>query len=385
MAPFLFGQSSAAVCGRAAFLLLAALLCIAPAMAQNTSDKLPRVLVSPDKKGFVLEGSGERFTPWGFNYLGRFEHLAEEEWNTEEGWKRIERDFAEMKRLGANVVRWHLQLETYLEGPDRAREESLERLRRLLTVARAQGLYLDLTGLSCYRLARSPSWYDALSEEERWRTQAFFWEVISKSCAGDEAVFCYDLMNEPIITEAKEGEHPWLTGELGGFHFVQRICNKPAGRDTKEIAAAWVKQMTASIRRHDPKSLITVGVIPWAFVWPKAAPIFYSQEALPHLDFVSIHVYPKSGRLEPDLEALASYDLGKPLVVEEIFPLTCSVKELDEFIDGGKEHVDGWISHYFGYSAAEHREEKSIAGAIKAAALEYWEKKGKDFRNAGRE
>ena len=37
--------------------------------------------------------------------------------------------------------------------------------------------------------------------------------------AGHPAVFCYDLMNEPIIGgPAKEGEPRWVGGELDGFY-----------------------------------------------------------------------------------------------------------------------------------------------------------------------
>lgn len=366
---------------RAALLVISLLSVAAASVGQELSpSSLPRIRVSADKTSFVLAESKEKFTPWGFNYLGQFAHLAEEEWSDEAGWVRIEKDFAEMKKLGANVVRWHLQFETYMESTDKAKPEQLSRLKKLLKVAREQGLYLDLTGLSCYRLKRSPVWYDELSEADRWQAQANFWEAIAQTCAGDSVVFCYDLMNEPVITEAKPGEHPWLTGELGGFHFVQRISNKPAGRNSQAIAAAWVKQLSEPIRRRDPDALVTVGVIPWAFVWPNAKPIFYSPEVAKNLDFASIHVYPKSGALEKELAALAVYDVGMPLVIEEIFPMTCSMKEFDQFIDAASPKVDGWMSHYFGYMAAEHRAEKSIAGAMKAEALEYWGRKGNESK-----
>ena len=33
-----------------------------------SADDMPWVVVAKDKKVFVLEPSGEPFTPWGFNY-----------------------------------------------------------------------------------------------------------------------------------------------------------------------------------------------------------------------------------------------------------------------------------------------------------------------------
>jgi hypothetical protein len=340
---------------------------------------MPRVKVSGDGKSFRLAATDQPFVPWGFNYLGRHEHLAEEDWETASGWKNIETDFKAMKALGGNVVRWHLQFETFMAAPDRPRPESLARLKKLLQLAGETGLYLDLTGLSCYRLKRVPKWYDELPEADRWKAQAKFWEAIAEACASHRAVFCYCLMNEPVVTEAKPGEHPWLTGELGGFHFVQRICNKPAGRDNKVVAEAWVNALVDAIRKRDKETLITVGVIPWSQVWPSAKPVFYAPGALRRLDFVSVHFYPKKGSLEKDLAALAVYDLGKPLVVEEIFPLACSMEDLDRFIESSKGRVDGWVAHYFGRTIEEHHAGAQPGGKIVAGFLEYWHRKGKEI------
>lgn len=336
---------------------------------------MPRVKVSDDRSHFVLS-DGERFTPWGFNYLGLHDHLAEEEWLTPEGWQRIEKDFREMKALGANVVRWHLQFETYMAASDQTKPDQLARLRKLLDLARDTGLYLDLTGLNCYRKSRIPAWYDALPESERWAAQAVFWEAVAGACAGHPAAFCYNLTNEPIIGEPKPGEHPWVGGELGGFCFVQRVSQKSAGRDRDRIAEAWVKQLVRAIRSRDRQTLVTVGEIPWSQVWPTAKPVFYTPRTAEHLDFVSVHFYPGRNQLEKDKAALAAYEMGKPLVVEEVYPLSCTVEDLDRFMDATDGTVDGWIGHYFGATIAEHRAGKELADHLKAGALEHWQRKG---------
>jgi hypothetical protein len=361
----------------AGLVMAAAFVSFVAADDKPAAASLPRVRISGDGKSFHLATSGASFVPWGFNYLGRFERLAEEDWDTPEGWKRIETDFRAMKSLGANVVRWHLQFETFMEAPDKPRPESLALLKKLLDLSRREGLYLDLTGLGCYRLKRIPAWYDALTETDRWTAQARFWDAIAGACAGHPAVFCYCLVNEPIVGEPKPGEHPWVTGELGGFHFVQRVCNKPAGRDNKDVAEAWVKTLVAVIRKRDKVTMTTVGVIPWSQVWPGAKPIFYAPGALRHLDFVSVHFYPAAGKLEKDLAALAVYELGKPLVVEETFPLACSLEDLNRFIDGTKGRVNGWVAHYFGSTPEEHRAGAQPGGKMVADFLEYWRQKGK--------
>ena len=127
---------------------------------------LPWVVVAKDQKGFVLEKQNRSFTPWGFNYdhdqKGR---LIEDYWVTE--WEKIERDFRSMKKLGANVVRIHLQLGKFMEETEKPNKKGLERLRRLIKLAEDVGLYLDLTGLGCYHKSDVPEWYDRLDERGR--------------------------------------------------------------------------------------------------------------------------------------------------------------------------------------------------------------------------
>jgi len=354
--------------------VIIAVLILDGGQAGAADGAMRKVRVSKEEGYFFQDGSPQKFMPWGFNYLGQHGRLAEDDWDTPAGWARIESDFSEMRDLGANVVRWHLQFETFMKGPESPRRENLDRLKELLGLARETGLYLDLTGLNCFRKDRIPEWYTALDETDRWQAQAVFWEAIAKTCAGDPVVFCYNLMNEPVIVKAAEGEDPWVTGELGGFHFVQRISKDPAGRKPEVIAEQWVGKLVQAIRRHDETTPVTVGAIPFAFAWPNAKPVFYSPSVSRHLDFVSIHVYPKKGGLEKELAALAVYDIGKPLVIEEIFPMKCSVEQLDAFVEGSLDKVDGWISHYFGYTAAEHRAGAEPAPSV-AEFLEYWSSK----------
>src|SRR5690606_11906362 len=149
---------------------------------------------------------------------------------------------------------------------------------------------------------------DAVDEAERWDVQARWWSMIAKTCAGHPAVFCYNLMNEPIVGgKAAEGEPRWLAGELAGFYFVQRISEDGSGRTSADVAQAWVEKLTAAIRQQDPQTLVTVGVIPWALVWPNAKPLFYSPEIAKHFDFVSIHAYPDKDKVDQAIAALAVY------------------------------------------------------------------------------
>jgi len=69
----------------------------------------------------------------------------------------VEEDFREMKQLGANVVRIHLQVAKFMDAPDKPNAASLAQLTKLLALAESNNLRLDLTGLACYRRADVPA------------------------------------------------------------------------------------------------------------------------------------------------------------------------------------------------------------------------------------
>ena len=337
--------------------------------------RLPPVRLSDDKRGFALAGTNRPFRPRGFNYdhdaAGR---LLEDYWLDE--WPTVVDDFKEMKALGANVVRIHLQVARFMRGPRQPDRAALRQLARLVALAETTGLYLDITGLGCYHKKDVPAWYSAMAEADHWAVQARFWEAIARTCAESPAVFCYDLMNEPVLPGGGPKEKEWLLGELGGKHFVQRITLDLAGRTKEQVARAWVDTLAGAIRKHDSQHLVTVGVIPWAHVFPKARPLFYAPEVGGSLDFVSVHFYPAKGKVQDALRALAAYNVGKPIVVEEMFPLKCSVEELDAFVEGSRKVAAGYLGFYWGKAIDEYaRGEATIAAAMTKRWLEYFRSK----------
>ena len=349
---------------------------------RKTESGLELIRVSKDGRRFVGAESGERFFAWGFNYdhddSGR---LIEDYWYKE--WATVAEDFKEMKALGANVVRIHPQVATFMKTAKEPDEAALKQLVRLVRLAEKTGLYLDITGLGCYHKDDVPKWYDAMDEAGRWEVQALFWEAIAKNCADSPAVFCYDLMNEPILPGDKK-ESEWLTGEFGGKYFVQRISLDLAGRTRNQVARMWVDKLVAAIRKYDKRHMITVGVIPWAHTFPKARPLFYSKEVGENLDFVSVHFYPKKGDVQKALTALAVYNVGKPLVIEETSPLYCGQEEFDVFINISLDIVDGYVGFYWGKTIEEYSQPNaSIADSIMRDWLKYFRAKGPEIPGAG--
>ena len=348
--------------------------------ADDSESKLERIRVSADGSHFVGATTGNRFIVWGVNYDHNHDGLLlDDYWHDQ--WDTVVDDFREIKRLGCNVVRIHLQFSKFMKTTDKPDSQNLKQLNRLITLAEQTKLYLDITGLGCYHKQDVPAWYDDLNEGMRWEAQSRFWAEVAKICKRSPAIFCYDLMNEPIIGGAAP-QSEWLAGELGGKHFVQRITLTPGERSRELIAKAWVERLAKSIRNDDQQTMITVGVIPWAHTWPNAKPLFHDPVVGKPLDFVAVHFYPKKGNIKGSLEALKVYDVGKPLVIEEMFPLKCSLKEMDEFIDGSQDFTDGWVSFYWGKTAEENSQAGDIRGAMMAQWLEYWQSKSQELLQA---
>jgi hypothetical protein len=269
-----------------------------------------------------------------------------------EEWETIAGDFREIRELGGNVVRVHLQFNRFMKSPAEPNVDALALLGKMVSLAEESGLYLDVTGLACYRPADVPAWYDALGEVDRWEAQANFWRAVAERCAGSPAVFCYDLMNEPI--SPGDRKEKWYSGHLlGGYDFIQLIAREPAGRTRGEIAIAWIQKLKAAIREKDGATMVTVGMLPWVTGWQHLSG-FFPREVAPHVDFLSVHIYPKTDQPDEAPRALRECDVGKPVVIEETFPLTCSVPELEEFLRSSRGIATGWIWHYDGVTPAQY-------------------------------
>ncbi len=321
--------------------LLAAL-----AITAVAADPQPRITLSRDGKTFILQNTTTKFLPLGHNY-GNAHRLMEDFWETD--FKTIEDDFAELKALGTNVIRVHLQFGKFIPEPQKPDAAQFGRLARMLKLAEKHGTYLDITGLACYRTADVPKWYDTLSEKERWAAQAFFWSEVARACSESPAVFCYDLINEPLAPPGeKRKDGDWYSGKpFGGLDFLQFISLDPAGRARDEIVRDWIRMLTAAIRQHDKQTLITVGMLPPIPKWGYFSG-FVPAKVAPELDFISVHLYPESGKIPEAVEMLKGYAVGKPVVIEEVFQLKCSTDELRDFLNQSRQYATGWIGHYDG-------------------------------------
>jgi hypothetical protein len=377
---FVKGQEMRARCiGLAVWAILLGLVASSTAAEETTPTTISCVQVAQDNRSFILRPPDHPFVPWGFNYdhdqNGR---LLEDYWEKE--WPKVEADFQEMKHLGANVVRVHLQLGSFMTSAEKPNEASLDRLGRLVAVAEKIGLYLDITGLACYRKKDVPPWYDRLGEQQRWDVQARFWEAVAQRCSKSPAIFCYDLMNEPVVPGGTRKPGDWLgppfLGSDAGY-FVQCItldqkdCRRPA------IARQWCHKLVAAICKHDQRHLVTVGLVPWSLDRPGLTSGFVPKEIAPELDFIAVHLYPEKGKPAEAVETLKGFSVGKPVVVEEMFPLKCSADELGSFINQSRKVASGWIGFYWGKTPEQYRRSGTVHDLAALGWLELFEKKAK--------
>ena len=350
---------------------LGVLALVACALADcGTAAELPWIELSPDGYGFVEAGSKKPFVPWGFNYDHEGDgRLLEDYWVDD--WARVESAFTEMKQLGANIVRIHLQFGRFMIAPNEANPDALNRLRLLVELAETNRLYLDLTGLGCYHRQDVPDWYDALEESERWAAQATFWEAVARACSDSPSIFCYDLMNEPVVPAGNKKRSDWLGPGFADKHFVQFISLDRGGRDRTDIARKWIGTLVRAIRRYDRRHLITVGLVPWSLDRPGLTSGFVPDAIAGDLDFLAVHLYPESGKIDRAIETLRGFAAaGKPVLIEETFPLKCDAGELAEFLGQSRGIASGWIGFYWGRTPEQLRPPATIAEALTLGWLE---------------
>src|SRR5262249_37029881 len=182
----------------------------------------------------------------------------------------------------------------------------------------------------------------------RWDVQARFWQAVASRCATSPAVFCYDLMNEPVVPGGRRKDGDWFGPAFGDKYFIQFITLDQQNRPRPDIARAWIQHLVAAIRQLDQRRLVTVGLVHWSLDRKGLTSGFVPDKVVADLDFLCVHLYPEAKKLDEALETLKGFGVGKPVVVEETFPLRCSPKELDQLIRRSDKDAAGWISFYWG-------------------------------------
>ena len=396
---------------------------------------LSQVIVSEDEKSFVYKDTGIEFVPFGVNYDHDYNFkLIEDFWDNK---KKISDDFAYIKKLGFNVIRIHLQQFIYLKSRNKMEESALSRFDWIICEAEKNELYLDITGLGRYKGA-IPEWYRCLSDEERVEADAYFWKTLANRYKGRGSIFCFDLQNEPTInhndnggyvgppfddgyhyinrhyqditkgwknyllnkydTEAKF-EKSWLKQKFNNYKEFSKI-NKidiPNMLSVKEenyefseykdmLALKWLSKLSNSVKKADPSRLVTLGLCGLNLPYSKFYSSFSPELIKPYVDFLCIHFVPKlithepySDNAEEFIKQIKASYVGKPLVVEEFFPLVPLDKLYVNFIKPANKYVNGWISYYWGKPISELKSSDKISDQMTAGWLKYFSENKVEF------
>ena len=149
----------------------------------------------------------------------------------------------------------------------------------------------------------------------------------------------------------------------------------PKDRARTDVARKWIEHLVTAIRKSDERTLITVGLVDWSLERKGLTSGFVPEKVCEKLDFVCVHIYPETGKLDDAAKTLKGFAVGKPVVVEETFPLKCSPKDLEAFIEKTGPDAAGWISFYWGTPPEKLRQSKEIKDAILFDWLERFQKR----------
>lgn len=391
------------------------------------ADSLPGIAVNREKKCFYEIKANEEFFPYGVN----FDHdnkyrLIEEFWCDTD---LIDKVFQEINKMGFNIVRIHLQQFVLQNSENGINHEILNHLDKIVGLAENNGLYLDLTGLGRYK-GEIPEWYKKLSDDERIEADSYFWKVLAEHFKNNTTIFCFDIQNEPTINGEnnqgfvgpafEDGYHyvnrqyqdvesrwdnylkkmycnnelfssSWLKGRYSSYEeFLKSKVRLPGyTNDEKEsaefkkfrdyLALVWLKSIAGKIREADNSRLITVGLCELNFPDNKYYSSFSPELIKPYVDFIALHVYPRELSKKPYkdnttdlLQMLNAAYVGKPIVIEEMFPLLPLDKLYANFIEPSRKYVCGWISFYWGVPYNELKRSDKLNDGITADWLKYF-------------
>jgi len=143
--------------------------------------------------------------------------------------------------------------------------------------------------------------------------QAQFWEALAEHCTASPAVFCYDLMNEPVVPSGQRKPGEWLSGKTArGIDFVQWISLDQADRPRDQIARQWIKTLTTAIRKHDTRHLITVGLLPSNTCLGPLFPASSLTRSHPSWTSSASTSTRKKGKVDEAIKTLKGFSVGRP-------------------------------------------------------------------------
>jgi hypothetical protein len=262
------------------------------------------------QRQFIEKESGRPFVPFGVTYYRPGTGWAPQLWKQFDT-EATRRDFARLKKLGANVVRVFISFGSFYTEPGRLDPEGLAKFDKLLALADEAGLYVHPTGPDAWE--GQPAWTNELNlfsndtNERAMKAIEDYWRMFVSRYRGRTTIWAYDLRNEPSLA----WDTPYLrtTWDAWCKNHHQKPLPVPAPKASptspqladyqrfrESIAEKWVERQAAAIRAADPEALVTVGLLQWSVpaqqIQLDQYTAFRPSVIARHLDFMELHYYP---------------------------------------------------------------------------------------------
>ena len=326
------GWLSIALAALAAWLLML----LGPFSAPAGATAIPRITVH----GRRLYAGARPWRAWGLNWgLGDHEPvIAYFDDPTAARLAVLRAELGTARAMGANSMRIYLQLGQVMVSPTRPRQRTLDALRRLLALAQADRIYLDITGDLLWRPSQTPAWYSRLHWRARWRVQATFWRAVAHAAASSPAVLCYELTSEPIVSSTPG----YYYGPIGRWWFVQSIATASAAATADTLARRWTRLLANAVRSEDDRP-VTIGLL------PNTSGPFAPANVAGLLDMLVVHEYPSTGQAKAAISVIRSFAaFHKPVLLGETLLLDDDGPTQAAFLTGAGGYLTGAFEFFDG-------------------------------------
>lgn len=285
-----------------AALLAAAIICVShPANARpSRAPALPEVKLD----GNYFSRSGHRFLPVGVHWVPA---RAAMQWPVKWDPAEIEADFAQMQRMGVNIVRLDLMWAWFEPRAGAYNPEAFAQFDALIAMAQRHHMYLHPTLFVGGEVGEA--WWDVpwrhgrnpQSDPDMLRLQTEHAREFGRRYAQENTIIAWDLTDEPPF---------WIANDT-----------------TDAMAVNWTRLIAGGIRRYDSRHPIVVGVSTQDMVHGPFRPDTIAGD----VDFLSVHPYTiYTPELFPDamvsergtygaaFETALSRGAGRPVMVQEL-------------------------------------------------------------------
>ena len=208
----------------------------------------PKLRVDREHHRFADAG-GKPFLPFGVNYYRPGTGWAPQLWKQFDA-EATRRDFARLKRQGANVVRVFISFGSFFTEPGKLNPEGLAKFDQFLDLADEAGLYVHPTGPDAWE--GMPAWTKDLNvfsndtNEPCIKALEDYWRWFAARYRGRSTIWAYDLRNEPHLA----WDTPHLRMQWAAWRKAHNQDPAPVPDPKRNPPAARIGRLPTFSREH---------------------------------------------------------------------------------------------------------------------------------------